>query len=80
MLNQIFPSPPVIAYKANPSLKKKLVRAKLKPLDQTDLNLTLDPNNMQDENQPTIEPDSPSTYSNTPPKTIECDHFNKLTI
>ena len=32
-LTQIFPSPPIIAYRANPSLKKKLVRAKLKPLN-----------------------------------------------
>ena len=32
-LRQIFPKPPVIAFKANPSLKHKLVRAKLKPLD-----------------------------------------------
>ena len=59
LLNQIFPSPPVIAYKANPSLKKKLVRAKLKPLDQTDLNPTLDLNNTQDESQLAIEPDYP---------------------
>ena len=32
-LKQILPSPPVIAYRANPSLKKKPVRAKLKPLN-----------------------------------------------
>ena len=32
-LKQIFPSPPIIAYRANPSLKKKLVRAKLKPIN-----------------------------------------------
>ena len=39
----MFPTPPVIAYKASSSLKKKLVRAKLKPLDQTDLNPTPNP-------------------------------------
>ena len=32
-LREIFPQPPVIAFKANPSLRHKLVRAKLKPLD-----------------------------------------------
>ena len=32
-LRQIFPEPPVIAFKTNPSLKHKLIRAKLKPLD-----------------------------------------------
>ena len=32
-LKHIFPSPPMIAYRANPSLRKKLVRAKLKPIN-----------------------------------------------
>ena len=31
----IFPEPPVIAYRNNPSLKQKLVRAKLKPIAET---------------------------------------------
>ena len=47
---------PEITYKANPSLKKKLVRARLKSLDQTNLNPTPDLNNTQEESQPTIEP------------------------
>ena len=66
LLNHIFPSPPVIAYKANPSLKKKLVRAKLKPLDQTtpnqNPNPTSTPNtntNTQTEGNPPTEPDYP---------------------
>ena len=33
ILREIFPEPPVITFKANPSLKHKLIRAKLKPLD-----------------------------------------------
>ena len=33
-LNRIFPEPPVIAFRNNPSLKHKLVRAKLKPIDE----------------------------------------------
>ena len=37
-LKQIFPSPPVIACRANPSLKNKVVRAKLKPLQPTEPN------------------------------------------
>ena len=44
LLNQIFPAPPVIAYKANPSLKKKPVRARLKPLDRTNPNPTTNTN------------------------------------
>ena len=31
----MFPEPPVIAYRNNPSLKQKLVRAQLKPIDET---------------------------------------------
>ena len=58
LLNHIFPSPPVIAYKANSSLRKKLVRARLKPLDQTNLNPMPDPNT-QEESQLTIEPEYP---------------------
>ena len=34
--SHIFPDPPVITYRNNPSLKHKLVRAKLKPIDETD--------------------------------------------
>ena len=34
-LRSIFPEPPVIAYRNNPSLKQKLVRAKLKPIAET---------------------------------------------
>ena len=59
LLNQIFPAPPVIAYKANPSLKKNLVRARLKPLDQTNPNLTPNTNGTHDENQQIIEPNFP---------------------
>ena len=33
-LNHIFPEPPVIAYRNHPSLKHKLVRAKLKSIDE----------------------------------------------
>ena len=67
LLNQIFPTPPIKAYKANPSLKKKLVRAKLKPLDQTNLNLTPNPSDTQDENQPIIEPNYPfNLFKHTP--------------
>ena len=40
----VFPSPPVVAYKANPSLKNKLVRAKLKPLESTKEHQTLNQN------------------------------------
>ena len=69
LLNHIFPSPPVIAYKANPSLRKKLVRARLKPLDQTNPNPMPDPN-MHEESQQS-NPIIPSTYLNTPLKTIE---------
>ena len=65
MLNQIFPSPPVIAYKANPS-RKKLVRAKLKPLNQTDSNQTPNMNNSQDESQPITESNYPfSLFTHT---------------
>ena len=32
-LRKIFPNPPIIAYKGNPSLRNKLVRAKLKPIE-----------------------------------------------
>ena len=35
ILREIFLKPPVIAFKANPSLRHKLVRAKLKPLDDS---------------------------------------------
>ena len=35
ILSSIFPDPPVIAFRNNPSLKHKLVRAKLKPIDET---------------------------------------------
>ena len=35
-LREIFPEPPIIAYRNNDSLRKKLVRAKLKPIDDTD--------------------------------------------
>jgi hypothetical protein len=45
--------------KLYPSLKKKLVQAKLKPLNQTDLNLTPKPNNKQDENRSITEPNYP---------------------
>jgi hypothetical protein len=45
--------------KLYPSLKKKLVRAKLKPLNQTDLNLTPKPSNKQDENRSITEPNFP---------------------
>ena len=34
-LSHIFPEPPVIAYRNNPSLRHKLVRAKLKPIDES---------------------------------------------
>ena len=34
-LRSIFPEPPVIAYRNNPSLKQKLVQAKLKPIAET---------------------------------------------
>ena len=40
-LKQIFPSPPIIAYRTNPSLKKKLVRAKLKPINNETNTTTL---------------------------------------
>ena len=35
ILSRIFPDPPVISYRNNPSLKQKLVRAKLKPIEET---------------------------------------------
>ena len=35
VLKEIFPERPVIAFKLNPSLKHKLVTAKLKPLDDS---------------------------------------------
>ena len=79
LLNQIFPAPPVIAYKANPSLKKKLVRARLKPLDQTNPNLTPNTNGTQDENQQLIEPNYPFTFLNIPPKIIETPSKDVIT-
>ena len=33
---EIFPEPPIIAYRNNDSLRKELVRAKLKPIGDTD--------------------------------------------
>ena len=33
-LKKIFPNPPIIAFKGNPSIRNKLVRAKLKPIEQ----------------------------------------------
>ena len=69
LLNHIFPSPPVIAYKANPSLRKKLIRARLKPLDQTNPNPMPDQNTQEESQQ--SNPIIPSTYLNTPLKIIE---------
>ena len=55
LLNKMFP---VIAYRANPSLKK-LVRAKLKPLNQTETTTRPDLNNTEQSNTTIIEPNYP---------------------
>ena len=39
-LRQIFPDPPIIAFRRNPSLRNKLVRAKLKPINVEDVDNT----------------------------------------
>ena len=50
-LKQVFPTPPIIAYKANPSIRNKLVRAKLAPLN-TSISETHSNNKTQTHNEP----------------------------
>ena len=57
-LRELFPEPPTIAYRRNPSLRNKLVRAKLKPLESTSQS-TLDP--LPNHNPESIPSDYPYT-------------------
>ena len=67
-LKHIFPERPIIAYKSNPSLRNKLVRAKLPPIHTTHSNEEQTTTEVTNPNLPNTDPTEPETSS------ADCTH------